>query len=161
MGLINRVFSAVVNLNQWFVYGKSWLALPLTIVALSSQFSILLFFLGISNIYVLVSITVFSILASLGFGYVLFKQRGESIDKTMMTWRNTMVFMAELISWETMIIHAQETNMPFPEELRSYGVEDWGDCRKLFKWILDKGEAAKANEVIQNYFKHNKSTTHQ
>jgi len=156
MGLINRVFSVVVNLNQWFVYGKSWLAFPLTIVALSSQFSILLFFLGISDINILISITVFGVFASLGFGYVLFTQRGEAIDQTMMTWRNTMVFMAEIISWEAMLIHAEETNMPFPEELRSYGVKDWGDCRKLFKWILDKGEKAKAKEVVKNYFKDNR-----
>jgi len=156
MGLINRVFSAVVNLNQWFTYGKSWLALPLTIVALASQFSILLLFLGVSDVKILVSITVFGVLASLGFGYVLFKRRGESIDRTMMTWRNTLVFMAELISWEAMLIHAKEANMPFPEELHAYGVNDWDDCRKLFKWILDKGEIAKANEVVKNYFERNR-----
>jgi len=153
---LKKNFSKIVNLNQWFGYGRSWLTLPLTVLAVSSQFSILLFYFGIDNPIMLITITISSILLSLVLGYFMFTKRGESIDKTMMTWRNTLVFMAEIMTWEAMLVHAQETNLPFPEELKPYGVKDWSDCRTLFKWILAKGEQSKAKNVVKKFFEEKK-----
>lgn len=148
-----RLFNAIVNINQWFNYGKTWLLLPLTLLVISSQISILLIFFGQEgNIILLFSLTITTIFISLILGVILFFKRAQQVDITMSGWRNPVPQLGYTAIWYIITELAIKNDLKVPTMFKNYGVDEWKDLHIVWEYVLKKGVDAKAQNICKEFF---------
>jgi len=159
---ISRIYSALVNLNQWFTYGRAWLLLPFTILSSLGSISIIIIYLGIEqSLELLIILGIIFISMNVIVGAILFKKRGQQIDVIMGAWRNTLPQL-QATSRDLMLIGiAEKLDIPVPEQLGSWGIKDWNDLRKINYYVLKKGEQAYAKPIAQKFFGVEKTSNQQ
>jgi hypothetical protein len=150
---LKKIYSSVVNVNQWFNYGKIWLNLPFTLLNITSSISIIFIYLGFEQsavTLVLFNFTIFAV--SLILGYILFRSKAQMVDNMMGVWRSPFIALSTV---SVGIIHtelATKLDLPFPSELKEWGMRDWSDLAKLYKYNLTQGKHAQAMSICRDFF---------
>ncbi len=149
---VKSFYHRVVNYNQWWNYGKSWANVPLSILQYTSHVSVILLLLDVERQRIIL-LTMTGIIVSLisTVGYFMFKSGGEQIDRIMLNWRNTVHELATVGLWYADTLVAIELGIPVPDELYEFGVEEWEDLFKLYRFVLDKGKKAGALTLCRRY----------
>lgn len=70
----------------------------------------------------------------------------------MQNWRNALPQLEAVARNLLTIGVAEKLNVPVPEQLRSWGVNDWNDLRKIWDYTLQKGERAYAKPICRKFF---------
>ncbi|MCP8303931.1 MAG: hypothetical protein H3Z50_00425 [archaeon] len=151
--LLRKMYSMIVNLNQWFTYGKAWLLLPITILSSLGSISIIIIYLGIEqSLELLILLGTIFIVTNVGVGVLLFKKKGQQVDIIMQGWRNPLPSASNVSIQLGMARFLKKSGVPFPKELESWGMKDWDDVIKVCRYILKKGEDAYAKPICQQFF---------
>ena len=142
-----------VNFNQWFQYGSDWLLLPLTVLSITSNFSVLLLFLGIQGTVVqLIYFTGIITVVFLVVGFILFRSGAQMIEIIMSDWRLPLPNLQGVANDMIMISLAKEHNLPVPDALKKWGLKDWEDLKAVVSYSLEKGEKARALSMCKDFF---------
>jgi hypothetical protein len=154
MGKIGRIYGLIVNLNQWFSYGRGWLSVPLVVLSVTSQVSILLIYFDRPKDNLLLAVlTGFVALASLGLGYVMFRKNAQQVDNLMATWRSPIYALQSITSYYFLMALADKESLPFPDDLREWGMSNWDDVIKANRYLLSQGKKARAQDICRDFFK--------
>lgn len=154
MGKIGWLYGVAVNFNQWFTYGRGWLTVPLIILSVTSQVSILLiYFDAPKNNILLATLTGIVTLASLGLGYVMFKKNAQQVDNMMQSWRTPVYQIQSVAFYYFLMALAKKESLPFPDDLREWGMTGWEDVIKANRYLLSQGKKAHAQEICREFFK--------
>ena len=155
--LKKRIYTELVNLNQWFTYGRTWALLPFTALTVAGDVAILMIFFGLPqtplNMLVLTILIPTSILL---LGAVAFKATGTQIDHFMKLWRNPLYMMAWTAEFTAAVMLLEDRGIAVPSYFNKWGVESWSDILLITEYIFDLGEHAQALTMVQNFFKDNK-----
>ena len=153
MGIISKIYSLIVNLNQWFYYGRSWLNLPVTLLTSLGSISILIIYFGIEqSAELLVILGILFVGINIGIGLFLFRKKGQQIDTIMYAWRSPLPNLNSVAINFALIGLAEKFEIPIPDQLKDWGVQSWNDLRKINYYILQQGEKAYAKTICQQYF---------
>jgi hypothetical protein len=74
------------------------------------------------------------------------------VEEIMGKWRNPLSQLESLARSLLLIDIAEKLNVPVPEQLRSWGIQDWNDLRRMNYYILQKGEKAYAKAICRKFF---------
>ena len=157
--ILSKIYSMIVNLNQWFTYGREWLLLPFTILSSLASISIIIIYFGIDQSpELLILLSGLFIISNISVGAFLFKKKGQQVDIIMKNWRNTLPYLHSTTSSLLLTYVAEKLDIPVPKQLESWGIKDWNDVRKIDYYILQKGEKAYAKPIAQKFFGYEETT---
>ncbi|MCP8310252.1 MAG: hypothetical protein L6M37_02220 [Candidatus Methylarchaceae archaeon HK02M1] len=150
---MSKTYSMIVNLNQWFTYGREWLLLPFTILSSLGSIGIIIIYFNIEQSpELLIVLATLFIITNVGVGAFLFKKKGQQVDVIMKGWRSTLPQLHSVSNSILQTYIAEKLEIPVPKQLESWGIKDWDDLRKIDYYVLQKGEQAYAKPIAQKFF---------
>lgn len=149
---LTKVFSYIVNVNQFFRYGRVWLQIGIDFLAFTAYISILIIYFSLPQTPELLGALTFLAIAFLiGMGALLFFFRGQQRDRIMDSWRNPLSYLLTVCWVSGLLEFYKREQIPIPEGLRSWGVENWDDASRIVDYILKVGEDAYAKQICKNF----------
>ena len=153
MRLINRVWHTFVNTIQWYNYAKTWLNILFNMLTITSSVSILLIFFNAERsieTLIILNLVVFG--GSIIIGNLLFRSKAQQVDIIMQQWRSPYFALAATTVNMAILEVAKKENITIPTELSEWGINQWDDILKIYKYSLEKGKEAQAMEICKGFF---------
>ncbi len=151
---IKTIYHSIVNLNQWFTYGRNWLLVPFTILSNASSISILLIYFKVEQDFItLVFWTTIVSITALILGIVLFVSKGQQVDTMLQRWKSSPYTEALALAQGLGLIELfKMNNTEFPEEMKELGAENWDDLKKVIHYSMSKGRNTYAIQLCRKFF---------
>ena len=86
---ISRLYSTIVNLNQFYTYGRGWFQIFFSLISIMGSIAVLIIYFNIPQTpeLLLTSASIF-IVFTIVLGAIMFRTRAQQVDRIMGSWRN-------------------------------------------------------------------------
>lgn len=149
---IRDLYARVVNLQQFFTYGKAWMLLPFTVLLIASNIGVLFIYFNIPRVPLLLeTIVVISIVGMVVVGKVMFRVKAQQADILMGMWRPAFHLMTYLGVAVGTFLALEELGVPVPEMFAEWHITEWKHFKALSKYILEKGKQAGALPLVKEF----------
>ena len=148
--LISKIYHWAVNINQFYTYGRTWVAIPIVALTSAGSFGVLIIYLGIpQTVELLLGLTLTVVIGTTLGGCILFRKKGQQVDRIMENWRNPVYFTLVLGIYSGMIELFKKSNVDIPPMLAKAGIKEWDDLNWIISYVMSKGEKAFALDICK------------